>query len=138
MIVVDNSALVAYVDAKDRDHRDVRRVFDAAPEAVTSPLAIAEFDFLIRSRVGDAAARSALRSVLDGGLQIAAISAADLRRAADVDEQHADLGVGVTDASLVVLAARYDTRDIATLDHRDFRALTPLQGGSFRLLPADL
>ena len=57
--------------------------------------------------------------------------------ALEVDQQFADLGLGMTDASLVVLATRYGTRDILTLDHRHFRQLVALQGGRFRLLPAD-
>ena len=37
-----------------------------------------------------------------------------------------------------VLAERYGTRDILTLDERHFRALRPLTGaGHFRLLPTD-
>jgi hypothetical protein len=39
---------------------------------------------------------------------------------------------------LAVLAARHGTDRIATLDGRAFRAITPLRGGSFTLLPADL
>jgi hypothetical protein len=47
--------------------------------------------------------------------------------------------IGLTDASLVVLAERLGTTDIATLDERHFRTLRPLAGGvdAFRLLPAD-
>lgn len=72
------------------------------------------------------------------GLQIAEVDDRDLLQAIDVDERFSDLNVGVTDASLVVLAERFDTLDIATFDHCHFRALKPLQGESFRLLPADL
>lgn len=44
----------------------------------------------------------------------------------------------MTDASLVVLAARVDSADIATFDERHFRAIRPLAAGSaFRLLPLD-
>ena len=56
-----------------------------------------------------------------------------------VAERSADAGLGLTDASLVVLAQRLGTADIATLDERHFRAVRPLAGGdTFRLLPADL
>jgi predicted nucleic acid-binding protein len=42
------------------------------------------------------------------------------------------------DASLVAIAARLGTTDIATLDERHFRTLRPLTGEpAFRLLPAD-
>ncbi|GAA3408595.1 hypothetical protein GCM10018952_06260 [Streptosporangium vulgare] len=46
--------------------------------------------------------------------------------------------VGVTDCMNVVLAARYDTATIFTLDERHFRVITPLNGAdAFTLLPAD-
>jgi len=46
--------------------------------------------------------------------------------------------VGLADASNVVLATRYGTRDILTLDGRHFRAIYGPKGRPFRLLPADL
>jgi predicted nucleic acid-binding protein len=46
--------------------------------------------------------------------------------------------IGLPDASLVVLAERVETLDIATFDER-FRSIRPTWGGgSFRLLPLDL
>jgi predicted nucleic acid-binding protein len=138
MIVVDTSALVAYVNAADSHHADVSRVFEHAPESVTSLAVLAEFDYLVRTRVGRDAARKSLRALLREGLQLAELRGKDVERALTVDEAIADLNIGLTDASLVVLAERFDTRTIATLDLRHFRAVTPLQGGSFTLLPADL
>jgi predicted nucleic acid-binding protein len=44
---------------------------------------------------------------------------------------------GHADASVAVLAARFGTRRILTFDERHFRAITPLQGGHFTILPAD-
>jgi uncharacterized protein len=45
--------------------------------------------------------------------------------------------VGLTDASLVALAARLRTTRIATFDLRHFRALSTPDGEPFILLPAD-
>jgi predicted nucleic acid-binding protein len=47
------------------------------------------------------------------------------------------LGIGVADASIVVLAERHGTRDVLTLDQRHFRALRTTKGKPFRILPAD-
>jgi predicted nucleic acid-binding protein len=52
-------------------------------------------------------------------------------------EQYSDLGLGLADASLVVLADRHDVLEILTLDERHFRALRGPHGRPFRLLPAD-
>jgi hypothetical protein len=39
---------------------------------------------------------------------------------------------------VVILAHRFRTRRLLTFDERDFRAITPLSGGSFTLLPRDM
>jgi predicted nucleic acid-binding protein len=55
-----------------------------------------------------------------------------------IAERYADTGLGLADASLVALAERLDTVEIATLDERHFRSVRPLAGGgAFRLLPMD-
>ena len=43
--------------------------------------------------------------------------------------------VGAADASNVVLADRYQTRTIATLDRRHFSVLRPIGGGRFAVVP---
>jgi predicted nucleic acid-binding protein len=53
-----------------------------------------------------------------------------------VIEQHADLGISLADASIVVLAQRHRLVDVRTLDHRRFRVLEK-QGRPFRVLPGD-
>jgi hypothetical protein len=37
----------------------------------------------------------------------------------------------------VVLAAKYDTTRLLTLDERHFRVIRPLRGDAFTILPAD-
>jgi predicted nucleic acid-binding protein len=48
------------------------------------------------------------------------------------------LKLGLADLAVVIMARRHDTLRILTFDERDFRAVTPLQGGAFQLLPADM
>jgi len=54
-----------------------------------------------------------------------------------LERLYSDLGPGLSDLSIVVLADRLETTRIATFDERPFRALRPLSGGSFTLLPLD-
>jgi uncharacterized protein len=61
----------------------------------------------------------------------------DVAVAQDVIARHRDLKIGLADASLVVLADRYETSRILTFDERHFRALRPRHAKSFLLLPAD-
>jgi uncharacterized protein len=56
----------------------------------------------------------------------------------DVTTGYRDGYVGITDAANVVLADRYRTTRLLTLDQRHFRVLRPLWGAnSFTLLPLD-
>ena len=47
------------------------------------------------------------------------------------------LNLGLADLSVAVLASRLGTRRILTFDQRHFRAVRPIQGGTFTLLPDD-
>jgi uncharacterized protein len=56
----------------------------------------------------------------------------------DLTTGYRDGYVGVADASNVVLADRYRTTRLLTLDQRHFRVLRPLWGAeAFTLLPFD-
>lgn len=136
MLICDTSGLLASLDTNEQQHERCDRLLTTATSTpVVSPFVVAELDHLLGRRFPSAVRRTALRSLR--GLAWAPWDGTDLARAVDVDERYADLGLGITDCSLVVLAERYGTRDLLTLDERHFRAVAPLQGGSFRLLPAD-
>ena len=45
--------------------------------------------------------------------------------------------IGLAEASIVVLAGRYGTERVLTLDERHFRALRTPAGERFTILPAD-
>lgn len=76
-----------------------------------------------------------LSDVTIGAYELAPIDRGDVERAMEVIDQYHDLGIGLTDASIVVLAERLDTRRVFTLDRRHFDALRPLQGGRFEISP---
>lgn len=88
-------------------------------------------------RIGPARSLAVLEDVASGAYQLEPFGAADVALAASVMRRYRDMALGLADASVVVIAARHGTDRILTLDERDFRALRPLQGGSFTLLPVD-
>ena len=52
--------------------------------------------------------------------------------------KYGDMQLGLTDASIVVQAARHKTTKILSLDHKHFTAVRPLTSdASFTLLPRD-
>jgi predicted nucleic acid-binding protein len=78
-----------------------------------------------------------LGEISKGAYELVLFGREDVNEAMAVIEKYRELGVGLADASIVVLAARYETRDVLTLDERHFRAVKLARGRSFRILPAD-
>ena len=138
MIVVDTSIIVAYMNSSDDHHEVVARWVDQVEDdLVTTPLIVAEADHLVGRR-GGARALSALHTDLAAGAYLVEWWSGAMAAAVDVARRYIDTGLGLADASLVVLAQRIGTVDIGTLDERHFRTLRPLTGGqAFRILPAD-
>lgn len=100
-----------------------------------SPFVLAELDRLVATRIGVAAELAMLRELASGAYHPATVELDQLTTAADVVERYHDQQIGVADASLVVLADRFRTNRLLTLDRRHFGVLRPLSGSTFELLP---
>lgn len=138
MIILDTSGLLAAIDGSQRQHAAVANALRAAePPWLLSPFVLAELDYLLATRVGQAAERALLGEVGRGVYRLEAFGAEDIDAADHVITRHGDLDIGLADASLVVLAHRYAIRDILTLDERHFRVLRGPNGRPFHLRPAD-
>jgi predicted nucleic acid-binding protein len=137
-LIVDAAPLVALGDARDPLHATVGDVLRAEGGDLVVPAPVsAEVDYLIRRRGTPAAARAFLRDVASGRFRVEGLTADEHGTVARLDKQYADLDLGLADLSVVILAHRFRTRRLLTFDERDFRAVTPLSGGSFMLLPRD-
>jgi predicted nucleic acid-binding protein len=135
-LIVDTSALIAYFDRGDQAHAAVSAVIDTATEPlVVPPYVVAEVDFIVATRRGVDRELAVLGELASGAWDLPSFDVEALAEARTVIERYADQDLGVTDASIVVLASRYDTRTILTLDHRHFDVVRPLTGGRFRVLP---
>lgn len=138
MIVVDTSVIVAYMNAGDDHHELVSAWLGRADDdLVTTPLIVAEVDRLVATRGGRGALK-AWRRDLSGGAYLVEWWQSAIGSAVSIAERYAGNGLGLADASIVALAERLRTIDIATLDERHFRVVRPVAGGkAFRLLPLD-
>jgi len=137
-LIVDAAPLVALGDSRDRLHAAVGDVLHAEAGDLVVPAPVsAEVDYLIRRRGSPVAARAFMRDVASGRFRVEGLTADEHGMAARLDEQYADLDLGLADLSVVILAHRFRTRRLLTFDERDFRAVAPLSGGSFTLLPRD-
>ncbi len=135
-MIVDTSALLAFFDTDEPDHAAVTTILDIATEPlVVSPHVVAELDYLVASRLGVSAELAVLRELAGGAWDLALFGTEDLAQAQAVVERYADQSIGLADASIVILAARYQTRTVVTLDRRHFGVIRPIDGGSFEILP---
>jgi predicted nucleic acid-binding protein len=138
VILLDTSGLLAALDSSQRQHREAMAALrEARGPLVLSPFVLAELDYLLTTRVGPSAALALLAEVARGAYRLESFDTAGVAAAHDVIEAYGDLDVGLADASIVVLAHRYDTLDVLTLDQRHFRTLRGPAGRPFRILPAD-
>jgi hypothetical protein len=87
--------------------------------------------------IGHRAQTALLEEVARGAYRLEPFDANDVARAKEVLEKYTDLGVGLADASLVVLAERHGVAQILTLDQRHFRAMRFAGRKQFRILPLD-
>jgi uncharacterized protein len=138
LILIDTSGLLAWIDASQNFHREVSAAMKTIPGPfLLSPFILAELDYLTSTRIGTAAELALLEEVARGAYRLEPFSPSDVQRALVVLERFQDLQIGLADASIVVLAERYRTRDVLTLDERHFRPLRTLDGKPFRLIPID-
>jgi predicted nucleic acid-binding protein len=76
-----------------------------------------------------------LDAIAEGDFQLVDLVAADVRRAASLVRTYADLPLGTTDATVVAIAERLGTIEVATLDRRHFTVVRPAHTDVFALLP---
>jgi predicted nucleic acid-binding protein len=139
VIILDTSGLLSAIDSSQRRHRAAADVLrEAGGPFVLSPFVLAELDYLLSTRVSPDAAAALLEQVASGTYQLAPFASDDVARALEILARYPDQALGLADASLVVLAERYGTVDLLTLDERHFRVLRGPGDRPFRLLPADL
>lgn len=139
MILLDTSGLLSAIDASQHQHAACAAVLSATRgPLLLSPFVLAELDYLLATRVGPAAQEALLEEVARGAYRLEPFSASAVAAALDVMRRYAGLRIGLADASIVVLARQYRTREVLTLDARHFRAMRAFGRSRFRLLPADL
>ncbi|MGH2675138.1 MAG: hypothetical protein ACRDKA_07470 [Actinomycetota bacterium] len=136
-LVVDTGPLISFADATDPRADVVHQVLaDERGQLVLPAYVAAEADYMIADRIGREAERGFLLDLASGEFEIEALTAEEHQLVVELDRGHP--GMGLTDLSIIVLAARFRTDRVLTFDERDFRTARPLDGDSFVLLPADL
>jgi uncharacterized protein len=137
-LLLDASGLLAAMLSNQPQHEAAAAALRAADEPrLLSPFVLGEVAYLLQKYAGTHAELALLDEVATGVYELAPFAPIDIAAARDVTARYADLRVGLTDASIVVLAGRHRVDRVLTLDERHFRALRTPAGGPFTLLPAD-
>lgn len=137
-LILDAAPLVALADRRDSLGPQIEMLLRQEPGELVVPAPVtAEVDYLLGRRLGRRARLAFLDDLEAGRFTVGCLEADDHGIVVDLERRYADLDVGLADLSVVVLAERWRTRRLLTFDDRHFRALRPLGGGQFRLLPID-
>jgi uncharacterized protein len=137
-LLLDAAPLAALADPREPERTAILGALRDEPGALVVPAPVtAEIDYLLSARFGQPARSAFLRDLADGRFVAACLERDDYAAVRDLDARYSDLRLGLADCSLVVLAQRYGTVRVMSFDERHFRAVAPLQGGAFSLVPAD-
>ncbi|MGA9875103.1 MAG: PIN domain-containing protein [Solirubrobacteraceae bacterium] len=137
-LILDAAPVVAIADTSEPLRDRILELMRANAGALVIPAPVtAEIDYLLGSRFGRSARSAFLRDLATGRFAVAGLERQDYRAVGELEQRYADLELGLADCAVVALAQRLDTKRIVSFDERHFRAVTPLQGGAFEILPAD-
>ena len=135
-LLLDTSGLLSAIDSSQRFHREcAAALLTAEPPLLLCPFVLAELDYLLGTQIGETAQLALLDDVARSAYQLESFDVKDVDAAIRFMRRYP--GIGLTDASLVVLAERNSTREILTLDERHFRPMRWSKGRSFHLVPID-
>lgn len=135
MIILDTSALYALLRDRDPARQQVFDILREEDQLVVSPYVVAELDYLFLTRYGIHAELQVLAELSSGNYDLAALSSIDLLTCAGILAKYGEHPIGVADASLVLLADRYRTNRVCTLDRRHFSIMRTMKGERFEVLP---
>ena len=138
-LLIDAGPLVALADGNDPQRDAILGALQADSGSLVVPApTTAEIDYLLGRRFGQPARRAFVSDLAAGRFAVACLERTDYAAIAELDDRYRDLRLGLADCALVVVAHRYGTSRILTFDERHFRAVAPLGGGAFTILPADV
>ena len=137
-VLLDAGPLVAFADASDPYFPRIDKLLRTVDGPLVIPAPVtAEVDYLLGRRLGRGPRRDFIADIAAGRFTVACLEREDYATIGDLDARYADLELGLADCALVVLARRYETTRLVSFDERHFRAVRPLQGGAFTILPTD-
>lgn len=136
-VVVDTGPLIALMDVRDEYHEACAAWYEQERSQLLLPMpVITEVGYTLGKQGGpELEAEFLVRLGQERRFTLCSPGRRDLQRMAEVMRNYAGLNLGTADVSVIAIAEHYGTTTIATIDHRDFRAITPANGSYFNLVP---
>jgi uncharacterized protein len=127
MILVDTGPLVSLFDPQDAQHERCVKALKGIKEPLltTIPVLTEAFHMLGPASVGSDRLRDFIES---GGLSVWFLDRGTMRRAFELMEQYADHPMDLADASVLAAAEAVGTRQVFTIDRKDFAAYRVRRG----------
>ena len=134
MILADTSGLLSLYNSREPTHAAVAEaVVQEQGPFVVSPYVVAELDYLVATRLGTDAEQRVLAELASPAYVLASVDRDDLRACTELISRYA--GIGVADASMLVLADRLGIDRVLTLDRRHFEAARTPSGRALAIVP---
>ena len=134
--IVDTGILYALFDAGDSWHERAVKFANQFPGKLVVPqTVIPEAAYLINKYLGPAAEQHLISALVTEEFTLEALNSKDLRRIAVLLRDYADLTIGTVEASVIALAERLKTHEIATTDRRHFSVIKLAHAKPMVLLP---
>jgi uncharacterized protein len=137
-LIIDAAPLVALAQPDEPRRTAILDALRTESGALVIPAPVtAEIDYMLGLRFGRPARVAFLCDLAAGRFDVACLEREDYETIGELEARYADLELGLSDCAVIALARRYETSRIVSFDERHFRAVTPLQGGAFTILPSD-
>jgi len=134
VILADTSGLLSLYNRRERTHSSVAEaVTQELGPFVVSPYVVAELNYLVATRLGADAEQHVLAELASAAYVLASVDRDDLRACTELISRYA--GIGVADASILVLADRLGVDRVLTLDRRHFEAARTPAGRALAIVP---
>lgn len=134
MILAGTSGLLSLYNRREPTHPSVAEAVAQEPGPfVVSPYVIAELDYLVATRLGTDAEQRVLAELASPAYVLASVDRDDLRACIELISRYA--GIGVTDASMLVLADRLGNDRVLALDRRHFETVRTPSGRALAIMP---
>ncbi len=135
-LVLDTGPVLALLDRNDPHHAACVAMVDGFNEQLVVPGAtLVEIDYWIRKRLALDVWRVFAEDIRRGAYRLEPTTPTDVARAAELESDYSDLGLGFVDAAVVATCERLDEGKVATLDRRHFSVVRPRHCAALELLP---